>query len=87
MLKLEEYDFPHCVFVFDTTPSEISIKQSYHKCIEHLKIEKMEHVGMTILLTTQYLFIATLSDPYVKDEAGDAYFMDPLGYAGIMNLH
>ena len=85
ILKIDEYKFPHCVHVFDSVLNENSIKLAYNKCFQHLNLEQTPTVGITILLHTDWIFIAALSQAYTEVK-GHPLFVDGLSYAGIFNV-
>lgn len=87
IFRLAEYDFPHCVCILDTSPSDNSLLTDYMKISEELKFESTKDVGLTIILHKDWMFVAPLIDPYMTMENGMDLFIDPFSYAGVMNIH
>jgi hypothetical protein len=87
IMTLEEYEaFPHAIFIFRSAPNPDYLRSAYSKLAEHLKFEKTPDFGVTILLTETWMFIAPLTDP-VTCVGGKPVFIDPLAYAGILNVN
>lgn len=87
IFTLPEYDFPHCVCILDSEPSDNSLVTDYMKICEELGLAEHKNLGVTILLNEKWMFVATLSKPYMKMENGLDLFVDAFSYGGIMNIH
>lgn len=59
---------------------------AYSKVAKHLKFEKVPHLGATILMSEEWMFVALLSHPITTVHAVPV-FIDPLAYVGIMNVN
>jgi len=57
------------------------------KISDELQLEKVKHLGITIILSKRWMFAAPLSEPYMKMENGLDLFVDPFSYGGILNIH
>lgn len=87
IFRLVEYDFPHCVCILDSNPSDNSLFADFMKISEELNLEKHENCGITIILHSKWMFAAPLTTPYTTLENGIKLFVDPFSYGGIMNFH
>lgn len=87
IFRLPEYDFPHCVCILDSKPSDNSLVTDFMKISEELDLENLRNLGVTILLNERWMFAAPLSKPYLVMENGLELFVDPFSYGGIMNIH
>lgn len=86
LFTLPEYDFPHYVCIFDK-PSDNSLVTDYLKISDELGLESLRNLGVTIIIHERYMFVTTLSQPYVQMENGLDLFVDGFSYGGIMNIH
>lgn len=57
------------------------------KLCEEVELEKYPNLGVTILLNERWMFMATLSTPYMVMENGLDLFVDPFSYGGVLNIH
>lgn len=73
--------------ILDSNPSDSSLVTDYMKISEELEFEKVKNLGITIILHTNWMFVAPLMTPYTKMENGMDLFIDPFSYGGIMNFH
>jgi hypothetical protein len=87
LFQLPEFDFPHYVCLIDSTPSENSLITDFMKIAEHLQLEEIRNLGISVLLNEKWMFVSTLSKPYLQMENGLDLFVDPFSYGGIMNVH
>lgn len=69
----------------DTQLNEASLKSVYVKCYKHLKLNEHPDAGVNILMTTKWMMIVPLVGPYTNVRGKDI-FVEPLGYAGLMNI-
>ena len=88
MFCIHEYSGVHHVVISLTNnPSNpANIRAAYNTIATYLKFEKVPNLGATILLTEEWMFVALLSDPVTKVHSKPV-FIDPLAYAGIMNVN
>eukprot|EP00344_Euplotes_crassus_P006364 CAMPEP_0197017714 /NCGR_PEP_ID=MMETSP1380-20130617/79693_1 /TAXON_ID=5936 /ORGANISM="Euplotes crassus, Strain CT5" /LENGTH=615 /DNA_ID=CAMNT_0042444845 /DNA_START=516 /DNA_END=2363 /DNA_ORIENTATION=- len=87
IFKLPEFDFPHFVCILEGEPSDSSLVADYLKICDELNLGELQRLGVTIIITKEWMFVATLSQPYMKIENDLDLFIDPFSYAGILNIH
>lgn len=87
IFKLPEFDFPHYVCILDSKPSENSLMTDFQKICEELDLENIPSIGITVLLNEKWMFVSTLSQPYMQMENNLDLFIEPFSYAGILNIH
>lgn len=74
----------HAFMALRDKPETETVHEAYNTLVSHLKLNKFEEHGVTILLHNEWIFIAPLTDPVcVVNEVPT--FIDPLAYAGIFN--
>ena len=72
------------------------LKFAYRKIYAFMGLASMPEVGLTIIVTPQWMFAAVVQKPYHSEtqldlpgnnlENGIPVFLDGFGYAGILNL-
>jgi hypothetical protein len=72
------------------------LKYAYKKLHAFIGLASTPHVGLTIIVSPQWMFLATIQNPYHLEtqlnlpgstlENGIAVFLDGFAYAGIFNL-
>lgn len=87
IFKLPEFDFPHYVCILEKDLTDNSLLTSYLKLAEELDLPNLPNLGITIILSKDWLFVSLLSKPYLKLENGLDLFIDPFSYAGMLNIH
>jgi len=87
VFRLEEYQgVEHLVIPLRNNPEPEEIQGAYGKLTEILKLHKCPEHGVTILLHADWLFIAPLTDS-IGTVNEQELFIDPLAYAGILNVN
>ena len=87
VIKNEIYDFPHFIHLFGKSSfSFINMKNSIKQAFTELGINNTTKKGFVMLMTTDYLFIAPLTKPYITFNNELNLFADPMFYAGVFNL-
>jgi len=87
IFKLPEFDFPHCVCILDSKPTDNSLVTDYIKISDELDLKNLNNLGITIIMNDKYMFVSLLSQPYITMEDDLHLFIDPFAYAGIANIH
>ena len=65
------------------------LKYAFKKIAEFLRLPEMapHGVGLTVIVTPVWMFVAILNDPYhVEPETELPLYLDGFAYAGIYNL-
>jgi len=84
-LTIEEYNFPHAIALHDSALKSESLLAEYRKCYQYLKLDKHPDVGITIIVTPKWLFVAPLTSPYTEQH-GMPVYADAYAYLGILNI-
>lgn len=59
---------------------------SYTKCAVFLGLKDDELSGVTMLLTPKWMFVSTLTGPYMRTTEGLPCYLDGFAYAGAAQL-
>ncbi len=85
LITIDDYKFPHAIFVFDQSQTELGFETAFNKIALHLGLIEKPDIGMTILISPQWIMVAQLTGPYCSYYGMPAYF-DGFAYAGIVNM-
>jgi hypothetical protein len=58
---IPEYNFPHAIY--EITPSEMSsdgLQLGYRKIVQFLSLKEQPELGVTIIVTPQWMFVSTI---------------------------
>ena len=58
---------------------------TYRKCYTNLNLDRHPDVGITVLLTPKWMFVATLTAPYCMHQ-GMPVYVDGYAYTGVLNV-
>lgn len=97
MVLIDEYRFPHCVFPLGNTELNAEgLKYGYNKMANWLGLSKKTHIGVTLIVTPKWMFLAPLERPYHYEteqeipgadlENGVPVYLDGFSFGGIMNI-
>ena len=84
-MTLDEYVFPHAVCLLEGHLKSEMLALTYSKCYTHLDLDNHPEVGITIVVTPKWMFVATLTGPYAWYKQMPVY-IDGYAYTGIMNV-
>ena len=84
VLSLDEFDFPHAVAAFDAEYNEMALRAVFKKCLKKSNLDSYKKSGITIILTTKFLFVAPLVREYATVR-GTKVMVEPLAYVGLLN--
>lgn len=61
LLLIDEYLFPHAVFLLSKTDMNAEgLQYGYKKLVQFLGLGKTQHVGITLIVTPNWMFLSTL---------------------------
>jgi hypothetical protein len=94
---IDEFKFPHCVFPLGNTEMNADgLKYGYNKMSQWLNLSKRNSIGVTLLVTPKWMFLAPIERPYhleteqeieaAKLENGVPVFLDGFSFGGVVNL-
>lgn len=97
MILIDEFTFPHCVFMLASNEMNTDgCKYGFQKMCQFLKVDKNKNLGMTVILTPQWMFMALIEKPYhyetlmditgAKAEKGVPVYLDGFAYNGVINI-
>ena len=84
-LTLDEYKFPHLISIMDVPLNDAALRSLYTKSYKNLELDDNKEAGLTIILTTKWMMVVPLTKPYATVRGKDM-FVEPLAYAGFMNV-
>jgi hypothetical protein len=82
---LQELDFPHCVSLHEQGLKGDALLGQYRKCFTMLELDHHPEVGITIIVTPNWMFIAPLTGPYTTYQ-GLPVYADGYAYLGLVNI-
>lgn len=85
VFSLDEYKFPHAVIIHETGLKPETLLQEYRKLFTFLKLDAQPDVGLTLIVTPKWMFIAPLVRPYTVYQ-GLPVYIDAYAYLGIVNI-
>jgi hypothetical protein len=85
---LPEYQFDHCVYsITENNLTEEGLVYGYNKCATFLGLTKERaHVGLTVILTSKWMFASVLTGPYMNCSNGNPVYLDGFSFAGLVSL-
>ena len=97
MVLIDEFRYPHCVFPLGNTElNPEGLKYGYNKMANWLQLSKKVNVGVTLIVTPKWMFLAPIERAYhyeteldipgAKLEDGVPVYLDGFAYGGIMNI-
>ena len=85
LLTLDEYDFPHAITLFENKISMESLRMGYQKCVKHLGLTNTPDLGVTCLVSPNWMFLAPIAGPYIHKNNQPVY-LDGYAFAGILDI-
>lgn len=85
VFTLEELKFPHAVIIHDSGLKQETLIQEYRKCFTYLKLDHHPEVGLTLIVTPKWMFVAPLVQAYTVYQ-GLPVYLDAYAYLGIVNI-
>ena len=65
---LPQFKFVNCInLLTESSLSAEGLVYAYQKIVTFLQLSNSQQYGLTIVITPKWLFVAVLSDPYVKN--------------------
>lgn len=72
--------------ISDAVLTEEGLDYAYQKCMKFLKLYEKPDVGLTVLLSPKWLFMAVLTNPYASSDHEFPCFLDGFAFAGLFNI-
>ena len=90
LLMIPEFQFDHCLFQlgpenFVNEPA-LQFKEIYQRCATFLRFQSRPNIGVTVILTPKWFFMAILTQPYSKAPNGNPAYLDGFDFAGLVSL-
>ena len=85
VFSVDEYKFPHAIIIHEAGLKPETLIQEYRKLFTYLKLDQQPEVGLTLIVTPKWMFIAPLVGPYTY-HSGLPAFLDAYAYLGIVNI-
>lgn len=85
VFHVDEYHFPHACIIHETSLKPEALIQEYRKLFTYLKLDAQPEVGLTLIVTPKWMFIAPLVAPYTVFR-GLPVYADAYAYLGIVNV-
>lgn len=87
LVVLPEFQFKHVLYkLTEQNLSSEGLIYSYTKCAVFLNLKEDDQSGVTVLLTPKWMFVATLTNPYMLTTQGLPAYLDGFAYAGAVQL-
>jgi hypothetical protein len=97
MILIDEFTFPHCVFKLASNEQNTDgFKYGFQKMAQFLRVDKNKNLGMTVVITPSWMFMALIEKPYhyenlmdipgANSENGVPVFLDGFAYNGVLNV-
>lgn len=97
MILIDEFTFPHCVFKLASNEMNTDgFKYGFQKMAQFLRVDKNKSLGMTVIMTSNWMFMALIEKPYhyeqlmdipgATSENGVPVYLDGFAYTGILNV-
>jgi hypothetical protein len=84
---LPQFKFDHSIYLLtESALSAEGLVYAYQKIVTFLQLRGRQHHGLTIVITPKWMFVAVLSDPYVKNAKGIPVYLDGFAFCGLVNL-
>ena len=94
---VDEFQFPHAVHELgENAMNEEDLVLAYRKLHEFLNLKTKPHLGITLVIAPEWMFLATISEPYHREqyldidgtdlEGGVPVYLDGFAYSGILNI-
>jgi len=66
LLMLPEYQFDHCVYqMTESILTEEGLVYAYTKAMNFLRLNERPDVGVTVIISPKWIFMAVLTQPYI----------------------
>ena len=85
MFNLDEYKFPHAIIIHEGGLKPETLIQEYRKLFTFLKLDQQPEVGLTLIVTPKWMFVAPLVAAYTVYQ-GLPVYLDAYAYLGIVNV-
>jgi hypothetical protein len=97
LLLIDEYKFDHAIFQLGNGEFTVEgLQYGYKKLCNFLNLHKKPEAGLTLIVTQNWMFMATLFQPYHREknidlpeaeqDGGVPVYLDGFAYSGILNL-
>ncbi len=99
LILIDEFEFPHAIYqVGPTEMNAEGLVYGYKKLFNFLKLKEKQHLGITLIVSPQWMFLGQIQQPYHREpqpdvdvegktqEGGIPVYHDGYAYSGIFNL-
>ena len=70
---------------FNNEPA-VQFREIYMRCAMFLRFQSRPNVGVTVIVTPRWFFMAILTQPYAKAPNGNPAYLDGFDFAGLVSL-
>ena len=90
LFLIPEFDFEHCIYQLNkenmTSDPTGQVTEVYRRCCDFLRLHTRPDVGVTVLISPRWVFVALLTQPYTHASLGMPVYLDGLAFAGLVSL-
>ncbi len=87
LLMVHEYQFEHAIYIInEKNMSEEGLSFGYNKCMGFLNLKSRPEVGLTVICSPKWMFVALLTDSYTTNSNGSPVFLDGFCFSGLVSL-
>ena len=84
---ISEYTFDHvCYELSESQTSETGFQYSFNLCRDFLRLRTRPEVGLTVIVSTRWIFVSVITQPYTFSEHGYPVYLDGFSFAGLVSL-
>ena len=90
LFMVPEFQFEHCFYQmsndnFRNEPAN-ALVDIYQRCSQFLHLDTRPDSGIIVMMTTNWIFVALLMQPYATAPNGHPVYLDGFDFAGLVSL-
>jgi len=62
------------------------LQYGFKKCAGFLKLKEIQDLGLTVAVTSKWMFVAPLKGPYISIEDDTNVYLDGFAFTGLLQL-
>jgi hypothetical protein len=84
---LPQFKFDHAIYMLtESSLSSEGLVYAYQKIVTFMQLRQKQNLGLTIIVTPKWMFVAALTEPYVKNASDIPVYLDGFAFCGLVNL-
>lgn len=84
---LPEFKFDHVLYEISASQfNESGLQYAYGICRDFLRLKMRAELGFTVIVSTKWLFVGVLTQPYTVSAQGYPVYLDGFSYVGLVSL-